>query len=112
VDYTYNSASKANRKVAQAMFVEKDGKGASSKRTDHIRKWIFNPRVSPWSATLAQQDVMKKLIITAHSLYKNNQKYDVDYNAQKMKKAAWYQGKKVTDRSSFISYQRYRKLVE
>lgn len=32
--------------------------------------------------TQAQIAVMRKLIITAHSLYKNNRKYDVDYNAQ------------------------------
>ena len=32
--------------------------------------------------TQAQIAVMRKLIITAHSLYKNNRKYDVDYNSQ------------------------------
>lgn len=30
--------------------------------------------------TQAQIAVMRKLIITAHSLYKNNRKYDVDFN--------------------------------
>ena len=38
--------------------------------------------------TLAQIAVMRKLIITAHSLYKNDRKYDVDYNDQKLKKVA------------------------
>ena len=32
--------------------------------------------------TQAQIAVMRKLIITAHSLYKNNRKYDADYNSQ------------------------------
>ena len=32
--------------------------------------------------TQAQIAVMRKLIITAHSLYKNNRKYDVDYDSQ------------------------------
>ena len=35
--------------------------------------------------TQAQIAVMRKLIITAHSLYKNNRKYDVDYNSQEVK---------------------------
>lgn len=35
--------------------------------------------------TQAQIAVMRKLIITAHSLYKNNRKYDVDFNSQKVK---------------------------
>ncbi len=35
--------------------------------------------------TQAQIAVMRKLIITAHSLYKNGRKYDVDFNAQKDK---------------------------
>ena len=38
--------------------------------------------------TQAQIAVMRKLIITAHSLYKNNRKYDVNYNTQKLKKVA------------------------
>jgi len=38
--------------------------------------------------TQAQIAVMRKLIITAHSLYKNNRKYDVNYNAEKLKKVA------------------------
>jgi len=33
--------------------------------------------------TQAQIAVMRKLIITAHSLYKNNRKYDVNYNFKK-----------------------------
>ena len=33
--------------------------------------------------TQAQIAVMRKLIITAHSLYKNNRKYDVDFNSKK-----------------------------
>ena len=33
--------------------------------------------------TQAQIAVMRKLIITAHSLYKNNRKYDVNYNLQR-----------------------------
>ena len=32
--------------------------------------------------TQAQIAVMRKLIITAHSLYKNNRKYDANYNSQ------------------------------
>jgi len=35
--------------------------------------------------TQAQIAVMRKLIITAHSLYKNNRKYDVNYNLQEVK---------------------------
>jgi len=35
--------------------------------------------------TQAQIAVMRKLIITAHSLYKNNRKYDVNYNSQEVK---------------------------
>ncbi len=38
--------------------------------------------------TQAQIAVMRKLIITAHSLYKNNRKYDVDFNMQKRDDAA------------------------
>ncbi len=33
-------------------------------------------------STQAQIAVMRKLIITAHSLYKNNRKYDVNYSSQ------------------------------
>ena len=33
--------------------------------------------------TQAQIAVMRKLIITAHSLYKNNRKYDADYNSHR-----------------------------
>ena len=36
-------------------------------------------------STQAQIAVMRKLIITAHSLYKNNRKYDVDYCSNKVK---------------------------
>ena len=35
--------------------------------------------------TQAQIAVMRKLIITAHSLYRNNRKYDVDHNSQEGK---------------------------
>ena len=35
--------------------------------------------------TQAQIAVMRKLIITAHSLYKNDRKYDVNYNSQEVK---------------------------
>ena len=35
--------------------------------------------------TQAQIAVMRKLIITAHSLYRNNRKYDVNYNLQRGK---------------------------
>jgi len=38
--------------------------------------------------TQAQIAVMRKLIITAYSLYKNDRKYDADYNARKLKKVA------------------------
>jgi len=38
--------------------------------------------------TQAQIAVMRKLIITAHSLYKNNRKYDVDYCSNKLKSMA------------------------
>ena len=38
--------------------------------------------------TQAQIAVMRKLIITAHSLYKNNRKYDVDFNTQKVESIA------------------------
>lgn len=38
--------------------------------------------------TQAQIAVMRKLIITAHSLYKNNRKYDVDYKTRNVEKAA------------------------
>ena len=38
--------------------------------------------------TQAQIAVMRKLIITAHSLYKNNWKYDVDFNTQKVESIA------------------------
>ena len=38
--------------------------------------------------TQAQIAVMRKLIITAHSLYKNNRKYDVDFNTQKVENIA------------------------
>jgi len=34
--------------------------------------------------TQAQISVMRKLIITAHSLYKNNRKYDVDLNTKRL----------------------------
>jgi len=33
-------------------------------------------------STSAQIAVMRKMIITAHSLYKNNRKYDEDFNSQ------------------------------
>ena len=33
-------------------------------------------------ATSAQIAVMRKIILTAHSLYKNNRKYDEDFNSQ------------------------------
>ena len=33
--------------------------------------------------TQAQIAVMRKLIITAHSLYKNNRKYDADHNSHR-----------------------------
>ena len=39
-------------------------------------------------STQAQIAVMRKLIITAYSLYKNNKKYDVGFNSQKVKKVA------------------------
>jgi transposase len=39
-------------------------------------------------STQAQIAVMRKLIITAYSLYKNNKKYDVNFNSQKVKKVA------------------------
>ena len=45
-------------------------------------------RANGKQTTQAQIAVMRKLIITAHSLYKNNRKYDVDYNIQKVKNAA------------------------
>jgi len=35
-------------------------------------------------STQAQIAVMRKIIITAHSLYKNNRKYDVDYHQKKL----------------------------
>ena len=35
--------------------------------------------------TQAQIAVMRKIIITAHSLYKNNSRYDVNFNANKLK---------------------------
>ena len=35
--------------------------------------------------TQAQIAVMRKLIITAHSLYKNDRKYDVNYNSPEAK---------------------------
>ena len=38
--------------------------------------------------TQAQIAVMRKLIITAHSLYKNDRKYDVDFNLQEVKEVA------------------------
>jgi len=38
--------------------------------------------------TQAQIAVMRKLIITAHSLYKNNRKYDVNFNLNVVKKVA------------------------
>lgn len=38
--------------------------------------------------TQAQIAVMRKLVITAHSLYKNNRRYDVSFNAQKVEGAA------------------------
>jgi len=38
--------------------------------------------------TQAQIAVMRKLIITAHSLYKNNRKYDVNFNTTEEKKVA------------------------
>jgi len=37
--------------------------------------------------TQAQIAVMRKLIITAHSLYKNNRRYDVKFNTQKVENA-------------------------
>ncbi|MCD6381433.1 MAG: hypothetical protein J7L43_00445 [Candidatus Aenigmarchaeota archaeon] len=43
--------------------------------------------------TQAQIAVMRKLIITAHSLYKNNRKYDVNYNLQGGKIIAESSGK-------------------
>ena len=33
--------------------------------------------------TSAQIAVMRKIILTAHSLYKNNREYDEDFNSQK-----------------------------
>ncbi len=38
--------------------------------------------------TQVQIAVMRKLIITAHSLYKNDRKYDVEFNTNKVKNAA------------------------
>ncbi len=38
--------------------------------------------------TQAQISVMRKLIITAHSLYKNNRKYDVDFQTNKEEEVA------------------------
>lgn len=38
--------------------------------------------------TLVQIAVMRKMIITAHSLYKNNRKYDVNYNRQEVEEVA------------------------
>jgi len=38
--------------------------------------------------TQVQIAVMRKLVITAHSLYKNNRKYDVEFNTQKVENAA------------------------
>lgn len=38
--------------------------------------------------TLAQIAVMRKMIITAHSLYKNNRKYDVNFNTPEGKRVA------------------------
>lgn len=38
--------------------------------------------------TQAQIAVMRKLIITAHSLYKNNRRYDAEFNTQKVEKVA------------------------
>ena len=34
--------------------------------------------------TSAQIAVMRKIILTAHSLYKNNSKYDENFNSQKV----------------------------
>ncbi len=39
-------------------------------------------------STQAQIAVMRKIIITAHSLYKNNRKYDVDYNSNNVETMA------------------------
>jgi ASC-1-like (ASCH) protein len=36
--------------------------------------------------TSAQIAVMRKIILTAHSLYKNNKKYDEDFNSQEAAK--------------------------
>ena len=38
--------------------------------------------------TQAQIAVMRKLVITAHSLYKNNRRYDVGFNTKKAEDVA------------------------
>ena len=42
-------------------------------------------KVNGKQTTQAQIAVIRKLIITAHSLYRNNRKYDVNYNLQRGK---------------------------
>ncbi len=54
----------------------------------NFRSFFERLKANGKQTTQAQIAVMRKLIITAHSLYKNNRKYDVDFNSQELKKVA------------------------
>lgn len=53
---------------------------------ENFRAFYERLKANGKQTTQAQIAVMRKLIITAHSLYKNNRKYDVNFNSQKVKK--------------------------
>ena len=51
-----------------------------------ISAWVYPS--SGKHTTQAQIAVMRKMVITAHSLYKNNRRYDVDLNTKKAEDVA------------------------
>ena len=55
---------------------------------DNFRFFYERLKANGKQTTQAQIAVMRKMIITAHSLYKNNRKYDVDHNAHKLEDVA------------------------
>ena len=48
----------------------------------HFKAFYDRLKTNGKHTTSAQIAVMRKIILTAHSLYKNNRKYDEDFNSQ------------------------------
>ena len=53
---------------------------------EHFKSFYERLKLKGKHTTSAQIAVMRKIILTAHSLYKNNKKYDENFNTQEASK--------------------------